>query len=201
MSRLVKEKDGQGLLEAIIGISIITIGLGGALSLAHSSISSHYEAETRVVAANLAREAVEAVHNIRDSNWLAGNKWDNGLYSDVDYTGAPVLDYMSGNWQIDYSPGNFFDDMCKVYQFTSGAYTNLFVQAFFQPTDTQETLYKRFLILKAICYDGDSESIENSASCPSGSDKIGIRIIAEVRWTEHGRAHSLIVEDSVYNWR
>ncbi|MFH0854314.1 MAG: hypothetical protein V1891_02375 [bacterium] len=192
---------GQGLLEAIVGISIITIGLGAVLSLAHSSISSHYEAETRVIAANLAREAVEVVHNIRDSNWLSGNMWDSGLYSGVDCDGVPILDYLNSNWEINFSPDDISDEMGKVYQFISGSYINLFAQAEEMPALTKETLYKRFLTLKAICYDGDEESIENSAICSGGDEKIGIRITAEVKWTEHGRSHSLVVEDSIYNWR
>ncbi|OGF23342.1 hypothetical protein A2Y83_01345 [Candidatus Falkowbacteria bacterium RBG_13_39_14] len=191
---------GQGLLEAIIGISIITIGLSGALTLAHSGISSHYEAETRVIAANLAREAVEIVHNIRDSNWLSGGAWDSGFYNGADYEGVPMLSYSSGNWQINFTADDFTADTAKVYQFTVGDYNNLFVQSVAKPADAEETLYKRMMTLKAICYKNGNEEIRDSASC-GNDDKIGIRIIAEVRWTEHGRAHSLVVEDSVYNWR
>ncbi len=200
MLNLIKNKDGQGLIEAIAGISIIIVGLTGAIAVAQSSLSSNYEAETRVVAANLAREAVEVVHNIRDSNWLAGNNWDMGLYSLSDYDGVLILNYINNTWSIGFSPDDFTDSNTAIYRFISGAYKNLFTQANAQPEDTEKTFYKRLLSLKAICLSTGAETIENSAVCSAGS-KVGIRVIAEMRWEEHARAHSLVVEDSIYNWR
>ncbi|MFH0857021.1 MAG: hypothetical protein V1860_03935 [bacterium] len=197
---VIKNNKGQGLLEAIAAIAIIIIGLVGTLALVHSSIASHYEARTRVIAANLAREAAEAVHNIRDDNWLAGNLWDDGLYDASDYEGIPILDFITGYWSINFTADNFSSDMTNIYQYTSGSYKNFFVQAAIKPADTIKTSFRRLVVLKSICYDGSAEIIEDSASCSTG-EKIGVRIAVEVRWTEHERDHNLIVEDSVYNWR
>lgn len=197
---LIKNNKGQGLIEAIAGISIIIVGLTGAIAVAQSSLSSNYEAGTRVVAANLAREAVEVVHNMRDSNWLAGNNWDTGFYSVSDYDGILVLNYTNNTWSINFSPDDFSDSKTAIYRFTQGSFKNLFVQDSSQPANTEKTFYKRLLSLKAICLSGGVETIVNNPACSSGS-KVGIRIIAEIEWEEHARKHSLVVEDSIYNWR
>ncbi|MFC1613367.1 hypothetical protein ACFL23_03480 [Patescibacteria group bacterium] len=205
LKSIVRNTYGQGLIEAIAGIFVIVIGLIGVLSIAHSSISSHYEAKTRIIAANLAREGVEVVHNIRDSNWIAGRNWDNGLYSINDYHGVPVFAYNGDNsWQIDFNPDNFSDVDTEIYEFQSGVYKGLFLQKDPSSVNAVKTLYKRFITLKVICYDSSS-GIEDAplakAHCLGGNEKIGVRIISEIRWTEHNRSHSLIVEDSVYDWR
>lgn len=199
MKNILNNK-GQGLLEAMAGITIIIIGLTGILAIGYGSMMSNYEAQTRVVAANLAREGVEATHNIRDSNWLGANLWDDGLHNAADYNGVPILDCLTGRWQINFTPNDILSDVAKVYQYTAENYNNLFVQADSQPANTSEVPFKRFITLRAICYDGSAESIEDSAACSTGN-KIGVRMSVEVLWTEHSRTHNLTVEDSVYDWR
>lgn len=70
---------GFNLLEVIIAITVITIGLLGAFTLANKTISSGKISANRVTAASLSQEGIEIVRNIRDSNWLAGNPWNQGL--------------------------------------------------------------------------------------------------------------------------
>lgn len=198
--KMLKDNKGQGLLEALAGISIIIIGLTGVLAIGYGSMASNYEARTRVIAANLAREGVEAAHNIRDSNWLGGNLWDNGLHNAADYDGVPVLDFSTGRWQINFTPNDFSSDITKIYQYASGDYKNFFFHSAILPANTLEVPFRRFITLKSICYDGSSETLEDSASCSIGN-KIGVRIAVEVKWIEHSRTHNLIVEDSLYDWR
>lgn len=199
MKNILNNK-GQGLLEAMAGITIIIIGLTGILAIGYGSMMSNYEAQTRVVAANLAREGVEAAHNIRDSNWLGANLWDDGLHNATDYNGVPILDFLTGRWQINFTPNDFVSDITKVYQYTSGNYKNFFFQSASLPAAASEIPFRRFITLKSICYDGSAESIEDSAACSTGN-KIGVRMSVEVLWTEHSRTHNLTVEDSVYDWR
>jgi len=205
LKNIVKNEDGQGIIEAIAGIFVIIIGLIGYLSIAHSSVSSNYEAQTRIIAANLAREGVEVAHNIRDSNWIAGRDWDNGLYSVNDYDGVPDFAYDGDNsWQIDFNPDNFSDNDTNIYKFQAGAYSGLSVQKDPVSADAVKTLYKRLITLKSICYDSDTgieEAPISKAHCTGGDEKIGIRVLSEIRWTEHGRSHTFIVEDSIYDWR
>ncbi len=80
-----KKSSGQGLLEATIAIGIILFGLGAVLTLTLKNIVAANNSSQRLVAAQLAREAIEVVRARRDSNWLlaSNNKpnwqWDCGL--------------------------------------------------------------------------------------------------------------------------
>lgn len=58
------------LLEGIIAIGIISTGLIVGLALAYSNLVAAHANDNRILAAHLAREGLEAVHNVRDSNWL-----------------------------------------------------------------------------------------------------------------------------------
>lgn len=61
---------GQGLLEVIIGVGVIIAGTVGSVTLISSTIKASRQSNTRILAASLAREGIEVVRNIRDSNWL-----------------------------------------------------------------------------------------------------------------------------------
>lgn len=82
--RLTKYPHGQGLLEATLAIGMILIGLGAVLTLTIQNVSATASSSQRLVAAQLAREGIEAVRDLRDSNWLAANNkkpaqlWDDG---------------------------------------------------------------------------------------------------------------------------
>lgn len=202
MNKIFKNIQGQGLIETLIAIFIIMMGLVATIEVARTSLIGHQEANTRVVATNLAREAVEVIHNIRDSNWLDKKSWENGLSDPVGgHIGVPVLDYFNNEWSIDYTAATFADEITKVYRFTSGSYNGLFIQqSLGPPVNSEITMFKRLVKLKSICYDNGAQTIEDSDSCFVG-DKIGVRIVVEVRWQERGRPHDLTVEDSVYNWK
>src|SRR3989344_3934106 len=64
---------GQTLIETIVAITILTTGIIGGLALAIQSLSSSSIVTKQIIATNLAREGIEAVRNIRDSNWLANS--------------------------------------------------------------------------------------------------------------------------------
>lgn len=60
---------GFTLVEVIVAISIIVVGVIGTMGLATKTLAAGADNERRVNATNLAREGIELVRNIRDSNW------------------------------------------------------------------------------------------------------------------------------------
>lgn len=68
--KLINQK-GSALMEVLISIFIITMGLTGSAMLIISAIHINSVNEDRIIALNLAREGVEAVRNIRDTNWMS----------------------------------------------------------------------------------------------------------------------------------
>lgn len=65
---------GETLAETIIALSVLAIGITIASTIIVNSMRNLQNAKNRVVAVNIAREGIEAMRSIRDSNWL--------LYSD-----------------------------------------------------------------------------------------------------------------------
>lgn len=79
MKKIKNKKNGFSLLEVIVAIFIITVGLGGAISLLAFVISASAVGKSQIIATNLAQEGIEVVRNIRDTNWLEGEAWNDGL--------------------------------------------------------------------------------------------------------------------------
>lgn len=61
---------GQTLLEAIIAVGVIVISVTAAMTLIVSSIIAGRISQTKVEAANFAREGIEIIRATRDGNWM-----------------------------------------------------------------------------------------------------------------------------------
>ncbi len=70
---------GFTLIELLIAIFVITVGLTGAFIAAQRGVLAIDYANTRFTAIFLAQEGVEIIKNIRDTNFLEGSAWDDGL--------------------------------------------------------------------------------------------------------------------------
>jgi len=66
----VQDNRGETLAETIIALAILTIGITLASTMMASSMRNMHSSKNRVIAVNIAREGIEAVRNIRDTNWL-----------------------------------------------------------------------------------------------------------------------------------
>ena len=65
--------NGQSLIETIVAIFILTTALSAGVGLAIYAFGSSQVTLNEITATNLAREGVDVVHMMRDSNWLAGD--------------------------------------------------------------------------------------------------------------------------------
>jgi len=67
----LSRSQGQSLIETIVAIFILTMGLSAAVGVGIFALSTTTVNLNEAVANNLAREGLEAVRIMRDSNWLA----------------------------------------------------------------------------------------------------------------------------------
>lgn len=196
---------GQSLIEAIVALGILTTSISAALTLASQSVSAERDSAASITAGNLAREGVEVARLLRDSNWLAENDWDQGLYSSAgpDYTGIPVFDPATGDWSIDFTPNSFNDTDTTVYRrvtASDNATVGLFEQTTALPTGVIASGYQRLLTLNPICRAaGGGYDIITSGYC--STEKVGIQVISNVHWSFAGRSHSLTAEERLFDWR
>jgi len=217
LRNIIKNNKGQGLVEMVIALAVIVTGVIGALSLAVSALSSSKESETRIIAANLAREGIEVARNIRDSNWLAGcpsksqageaYDWDNNMDKCYEWdtglqkgTAVAVFDPESGSWSLNFKANDISDSLARFYR-KGGVY----IQGVENPAkDYVKTAFYRIIVLNEICLDGEgNETIKDGGgSCEEDDeDKIGIEVRSQVNWSEHNRSHNLEAIDRLYNWR
>lgn len=95
---------GQTLVETVVGIFVLTVGISTALGLAVSMYNASSSAVKQVVGAGLAREGVEAVFNMRATNWLKGVASTN-CYNYTDPAGSTVChaDWLTGSGGASYA--------------------------------------------------------------------------------------------------
>jgi len=69
----MKTQRGQTLIETLVAAFILSMGITAALGLANYSLRATTEIRQQIIALGLAREGLEVVKNMRDTNWLRGS--------------------------------------------------------------------------------------------------------------------------------
>lgn len=67
------DNSGQTLIETLVAIFILISGVTAAVGLAIFAFGNSQNVVKQIVAVGLAREGIEAVKNMRDTNWLKDN--------------------------------------------------------------------------------------------------------------------------------
>jgi len=96
--RTKKSTAGFTVVEVVIAIIILTLGLVASVSLIVSTLRANETSLNHLTAANLAQEGLEAIRNIRDSNWLQNYPWNSG--GDANFG-------REGGWNSDFSKSVF----------------------------------------------------------------------------------------------
>jgi len=174
---------GFTLIEAIVAIGVISVGFVGSLVLLSKASSQAVAVKDRVVAAHLAAEGVEVIRNIRDTNWLKGRDWLNGLIEPSDApTGtivSGVVNYDSG--AIDSSDSS---EPRKCLNWDGSFYRHAAAPAYVCTTS-----FGRQIVLQK-----KEENI-------SGQNISYLEIKSAVQWKEKGVIKSLTVIDHLYDWK
>jgi len=191
MSRKFFKPQGQSLLEMIFAIGILIMTVVAVLAIALSNLTGEKESESQVIANNLAREGIEVVRNIRDTNWLAKAGWDTGLKPPMaGRKGRVSFDAATNQWYLVF-PSNQGNPPYRLYLSAEGVLNHV--------STGQPTIYYRHLFLDSICLDSDGH--EEVKVCSGGEQKIGIKVRSVVGWSERGRARQVMIEDLLYAWK
>lgn len=113
---------GESLVEVIIAITILTTVFAGVFTTLMKASAANTNVINRTVALNIAREGVEAVRNIRDTNWLkySGDRRKKWLCLDT-------IEFLAdGKLDTDNSNLNACEES-NVVSITSGVYAVDFI--------------------------------------------------------------------------
>ena len=92
-----KQKNaGQTLIETVVAIFVMVMGITAAVGLANYAFSNSSSIVKQIVGVGLAREGIEAIKNMRDSNWLQQTTIDTDCY---DFTSASNVAKCYRNWE------------------------------------------------------------------------------------------------------
>lgn len=69
-SSMKKNILATSIAEAMVVMLVILIGVTGSYQMFSQSIKAVDSSEFKIQAISMAREAIEAVNNIRDTNWI-----------------------------------------------------------------------------------------------------------------------------------
>jgi prepilin-type N-terminal cleavage/methylation domain-containing protein len=214
----LKKQTGFTILEMLLALSVLSVGIMATFTLSLANLNTAKDNYQRILAANLAREGLEIVRNIRDSNWLKMEKnladcdgdghdprpctWDFGLdveIAQVDYLSVGLLTPM---YDVADAEECFFKEQCRLGLAVDNTYNH-------QP-DGVESNFARLVLLQAICFDNSileysdgPVKISADLTCVEGNfkEKIGIRVTSQVYWQTAGQGHTVEVVEDLYNWR
>ena len=73
--KLIDNKSGFSLIEVLVGIMVLTVAIVAASNTLGTLVRSNENNMKAMQAYYLAQEGIEAVRNVRDSNWLHNSYW------------------------------------------------------------------------------------------------------------------------------
>jgi len=174
----IKNRSGFTLIEVIVAIFILTIGVMGAYAVVQQIIASTSITSSRLVAAYLAQEGIEIVRNIRDSNWLAGDSWDEGITGCGPSPAGCEADYKVDTPQEDL-PLTFCPAPCNYDDLRS---LNIEGNGFYSYSPGTPTKFKRKITIT-----------------PDGTHILKVSV--QIEWPERGKIHQVIAQENLYKWR
>jgi Tfp pilus assembly protein PilV len=197
----VKRKS-QSLLETIVAISILIVGVVSMLGMVSAMVVARTTAEYETVATNLAREGIEVVRNVRDTNWMNNVAFDTGLFTQsrycLSFEPSNTDGFHPNGWRLGTATLN---STLTVMKYTAGPYSGFYTQVCTGETakwTVAATIYTRTLTIQDICSDGSVKAA--GTSCTAGTS-VGALITSLVNWTERSRPHSISLVEKIYDWR
>lgn len=88
--RIPYSRSGNSLAETMVVLLVITVGVTGTFQLLHGGIKLASTTEARIQAISLAREGIEAVESIRNSNWVKFSSDLENCFDVADYDGGCI---------------------------------------------------------------------------------------------------------------
>ena len=105
---------GFTFIEIIVAILVMAVGIVGVYAIVPRIISLTAINTNRFIASQLAREGIEIVRNMRDTNWLKRVPWDEGLTNcstgcEIDYDDASFTPWVEPGRYLRINSNGFYN--------------------------------------------------------------------------------------------
>jgi hypothetical protein len=172
------------LLEVILAITVLTIAVGGSFALISQTIASVSVVQSKLTASYLAQEGIEIIKNIRDTNWLNFQLWDQSLDGgdyEVDYLTAILPD------SLPCSPFCEYDNLELLGIDQDGFYGYNYLLE-------HKPIFKRKITIS------DKEDLDKDPEKDPEEKPDRLKVSVKVLWAERGKFYSITVQEYLYNW-
>ncbi len=179
-------KKSQSLIESVVAISIVVIAVVGIMSVGLTSVRLGGQSEERVMAINLAREGIEIVSAVRNSNLLNPERsWPYGLINGLYRVGFNPAGLVMGS-DASFSGGTTVEYCinCQLCQHATAEY--------YYHNDNNCAIRSPFHRLVVI-----STGDDLGGNC----DDCEKKVVSSVYWEERGRPHTISFETRFTDWR
>lgn len=213
LRKLGWNKKGFTLTEVMIGIMILTVAIVAASNLLIGLLRTNQNNLTTLQAYYLAQEGLEAVRNIRDTNWLhnqdwmnpdIGNKlWNQGFQKGQEYVVHLEPDGLSGftdaietarPWVIE---GNFVEGgFIKKYENSYVTSKNLSEAD--SVSGVEDPGFKRVISIKP--YDCEKLNEKEGQDFDCDSDKY-VLVESKVGWMIGAKERELTLHEVLTDWK
>lgn len=184
-------KKGFTLIELIISITVLIIGISAIFTLTMFSIQLNKENMVKIQALELAREGMEAMRNIRDSNWInnypynGGDPlWGESFSEQKEIIVSPIFDetVSSAPWKITTIVKDDIQQS-RLYENTLGA-VKVYSHDFISQEQSKASPFYRYISI-----------------IPEDEDHNITRIVCTVFWYENSKEKQVSLHEILTNWK
>ncbi len=172
------------IIEVLVGIFIFSLGLTSIFALLTSSLNLNELNKNKIIASNLAREQIELVRNIRDTNYTTLHSWDlwdptgsvnnrfeigkyykieNNFDGGFHVSTEEIQNFWEGASELSWAMTNY-----RLYRTPQWIYT-------YDDTGNQATHFYRYLTIEPVEYGNPAVVVPES-----------FRVTSKVIWSKRG---------------
>jgi Tfp pilus assembly protein PilV len=189
------KKSGDTLLEVLVAIVILVLFLSSIFGMLNRSLVMNENIRSRVIALNLAREGIEGVRNIRDTNWLrfSGDRRNKWLCFTVDADGNCVVSMISGTYRLNFIDETFVLEEnldYQLYQDVNGLYSH----------DSSGTPSKFSRQINLSLSNAGSPGCTQDVSPPESGCPQKLEVESQVTWNEGDTPEEVVLETHLFDY-
>lgn len=215
MLKLFRPRRAESLIETLVAITVIAITTTAAMVLIRTSLTGNEVIGEKIIAMNLALEGIEAVKNIRDTNYLrmssdADSCWNTLDHWDVTTCTSPSTDFiehdtyyfLSRNLNHNDPAGNLVFEWSMAEAFDTAADGFLTLYEFSEPASgaTFELYAEAGLVSPVLTpVEGNEYSFQRLLYIDYGGETDQFNVVSTVNWWIDGELKTISLTRTIAN--